>query len=519
MKTQRVFILTLLSLFFIGCTVTAPDEPTPEVTSPPLSQVEPTVQASATMPATSTPPPVLQPSATATVTTAPAVTATATATATEPPPPTETMPSPEPEIVNQSDGRSNLPAISADGQRIAFTSAGALAAGTRGVPDALYLYDRATGTTTLVNRTLSGDISDFRVYGLALSDDGRYVAYYSHDGDLVPGDEFDCGGENNPTSCEDIFIFDSQTQETARVPVGRSMGLGKEYTLALSPDGRYVAYETTVLDWASGQSETVPTLDGQPMRGVMLAPQFADGDRLLAFVSNADNLVPDDNNETYDVFIWQRESGLVERVSVSSEGTEANDTSGALPFHEGVGSALAISADGNLVAFTSLATNLTDEAIAECPDFGGPDRLCYNLYLHDRQTKETRLITSGADGDSQSPSLSGDGRYLTFSTLATNLGQEALPACEVPFPAVVVCGQIYLLDIQSGQLILVSQTDSGNIGNKGSWNPQISAAGSSVAFVSESNNLVPDDTNEVSDIFVFDLDSGQLARASLKSSP
>ncbi len=519
MKIQRVFILTLLSLLFVGCTVTAPDEPTLEATLPSLSQVEPTVQASATMPATSTPSPALQPSATATVTTAPPVTATATATATEPLPPTETIPSPEPEVANQSDGRSNLPAISADGQRIAFTSAGALAANTRGVPDALYLHDRATGITTLVNRTLSGDISDFPVYGLALSGDGRYVAYYSHDGDLVAGDEFDCGGENNPTSCEDIFIFDSQTQETARVPVGRGQGLGKEYTLALSPDGRLVAYETTVLDWVSGQSETVPTLDDQPMRGVMLAPQFADGDRLLAFVSIANNLVPGDNNETYDVFVWDRQTGIVERVSISSEGSEADGASGALPFHEGTGSALAISADGRLVAFTSLASNLTDEAIAQCADYRGFDRLCYNLYLHDRQTGETRLVTSGADGDSQDPSLSGAGRFLAFSTLATNLGQEALPACEVPFPSVVVCGQIYLLDIQTGQLILVSQNIQGQMGNKGSWKPQISADGSSVVFVSESDNLVPDDSNQVSDIFVFDLDSGQLERVSLKSIP
>lgn len=503
MKKHLGFILLLLAFFSIGCTVTAPDEEGLETTMSPTSQASATAQPSATVPATNTPSPV---SPTPTV-----IAPTATATATEPAPP------PEPEVANQSDGRSNLPAVSDDGQHIAFTSDGALAADALGQPDALYLRDQLMGETTLVNRTLEGATSRFPVYGLALSGDGRYVAYYSHEGDLVAGDELDCGIESDPISCEDLFIYDSQSQETIRIPLGRGQGLGKDYTLALSSDGRLVAYGVTVLDWSTGQSETIPTTDGQPVNGEFLAPQFTAGDRLLAFVSSSANLVPDDNNDTHDVFVWDRESGLVERVSVTSEGAEANDVSGALPFHEGTGSALAISADGRYVAFTSLATNLVSEEVAQCVDYRGFNRPCYTLYLHDRQTGQTWPITAGANGDSQDPTLSGDGRYLAFSSLATNLGAEKLPECE--FPAVVSCGQIYLLDNETGQISLVSLNDQGQPGNRGSWQPQLSADGSSLVFVSEATNLVPDDSNEASDIFVFNLGSGLLERASLKSTP
>ena len=175
------------------------------------------------------------------------------------------------------------------------------------------------------------------------------------------------------------------------------------------------------------------------------------------------------------------------------------------------------------MAFASLANNLTSEEVAECADYRGFDRPCYNLYMHDRQTGETQLVTAGANGDSQNPALSGDGRFLAFSSLATNLMEEDLPACEFP-AAIVTCGQIFLLDTQTGQISLVSQNGQGQAGqgqpgNKGSWQSQISADGLSLVFVSESDNLVPGDSNAVSDIFVFVLESGRLERASLKSRP
>ena len=424
-----------------------------------------------------------------------------------------------PAAADQSTGASNLPTISADGQVVAFTSSGWLAPDSQGANEAIYVRDRSNGTTTLVNRTLDGAASEFPVYGLALSANGQVVAYFSHDGRLVADDELDCGIPEDPISCEDLFIYQRADGSTARLALGRGQGLGKDYTVALSADGRLVAHGATVWEWASGQAETAPTVDGQPPVGHTFAPQFGGEGRYLAFISAAANLVPDDTNDAYDVFIWDRQAGTVERVSMASDGSQADDISGALPFHEGIGHALALAADGRFVAFTSLASNLSPEPLAQCDDpFTGAIRPCYPLYLHDRQTGETRALTPQANGDSQSPTLSAAGRWLAFASLATNLTDDSLPACQ--FPAMINCAQIYLLDTAENQLRLVSRASEGNgvtAGNGGSWQVDLSAEGDQAAFVSTASNLVAGDTNDVADIFLFEPASGQVTRVSLKS--
>jgi Tol biopolymer transport system component len=496
MMKRAIPFVFLLVWILAGCTVAEPaSTPAPTMTPPPaLPTVNPTA---------SNPPP--EPSPTLEL----RVTATALPTFTPPPEvdPLDVSPS------DQSEGWSNLPVVSADGQILAFTSSGALDIDSTGARDALYVRDRAAGTTTSINRTLDGRASDFPIYGLALSGDGRLVAYYSHDGNLVEGDEMDCGIADDPVSCEDLFLHDRLSGETIRVPLGRGQGLGGDYTLALSHDGRLVAYGNTVLDWTNGQSETVPTVDDQPPGA--FAPQFAANGRYLAFLSSATNLVPSDENEAYDVFVWDREAGLVERASVASDGAEANDISGALPFHEGIGDALTISEDGRFVAFASLATNLSDDPVNQCADYRGFERTCYNIYLHDRQSGQIQLITVGANGDSQDPSLSADGRFLVFASLATNLVDAELPECESP--ALINCGQIYLFDRETGQITLLSQNSEGQTGTQGSWRSKISADGLTVVFASQADNLVDGDTNQASDIFIYDLESSRLERASLKS--
>ncbi|WP_420641212.1 TolB family protein [Candidatus Leptofilum sp.] len=414
---------------------------------------------------------------------------------------------PEAATPNQSSGTSNQPVISADGSVIAFTSLGALTPGSN--PDwAAYAYDASSNQLELLSIRHDGLPAYDAIYAVALSADGRFAAYYSFDGETTPEDPDICTDGDWSEPCEDLYIYDRQTGEIERIPVGRSSGLGKSYTISLSADGRFVAYEgLQIYDRETGEMLNIFT---EPPNGATFAPVFAaNGD--IAFVSGASNLVPNDVNETFDVFVWEAVTGQISRVSIASDGSESDDVSGAQPLHEGIGDSLTISADGRFVAFTSLGTGLTADELSQCDDYRGFTRTCYAIYLHDRQTGKTRLVING-DGDSAQPSLSADGRYLVFSSMAQNLLPNT-PPCDVP--ALTVCGHIYLLDTQTGELQLLSQSVNGDWGDSGSTHPQISADGRIITFSSDASNLVPNDTNAVSDIFRYDSTTGEMVRVSL----
>src|SRR5205814_1700648 len=120
----------------------------------------------------------------------------------------------------------------------------------------------------------------------------------------------------------------------------------------------------------------------------------------------ATNLVPGDTNGQSDVFVHDRQTRLTERVSVDSAGNQA----------DGESASPALSADGRYVAFSSSATNLVPG------DTNGQS----DVFVHDRQTRITERVSvdsagNQADGESASPALSADGRYVAFSSSATNL--------------------------------------------------------------------------------------------------
>ena len=126
----------------------------------------------------------------------------------------------------------------------------------------------------------------------------------------------------------------------------------------------------------------------------------------MAFNSDASNLVAHDTNEYRDVFVRDRSTEMTERVSVASDGTEAN----------GLSFTPSLSADGRLVAFVSGATNLDAVDHLEFAD----------IFVHNRGSGSTALVTTGADGSpadrsSGLPSVSGDGRYVAFRSFASNL--------------------------------------------------------------------------------------------------
>ena len=412
-------------------------------------------------------------------------------------------------VPNQSTGISIQPIMSADGTVIAFISLGALTPNAD-ADWAAYAREVVADTTELLNVRHDGQPAYDDVYGLALSADGRFAAYYSFDGEITPDDPDLCTDGDWTEPCEDLYVYNRKTGQVERIPVGRPSGLGKSYTIALSADGRYVAYENLqIYDRQTGQMVNI--FGETPNRG-SFAPTFAaNGD--IAFVSTASNLVANDTNDAFDVFVWDAETRQISRVSIASDGSEGNDLSGALPLHEGTGSSIAISGNGRFVAFASLATNLTTINGSQCEDFQGNRRLCYNIYLHDRDTGQTQLMASG-NGDSLQPALSDDGRFLAFASSATNLMPNTPHCANI---ALTACGQIYLLDTQTGDLQAVSKTATGEWGSRGSLAPDISADGRYLTFASEARNLVPGDTNNVGDIFLYDAVTGEIELISLKN--
>src|SRR6185503_11192651 len=128
--------------------------------------------------------------------------------------------------------------------------------------------------------------------------------------------------------------------------------------------------------------------------------------RFVAFFSTATNLVSDDSNSAGDVFVLDRSSGEIQRVSVASGGVEAAGGSSISP---------AISADGRFVAFASSATLVPNESSQ------------VDVFVHDRLTRVTRLVSVASDGQpamvngSEDPAISVDGRYVAFVSFAPNL--------------------------------------------------------------------------------------------------
>lgn len=261
----------------------------------------------------------------------------------------------------EGNGESDAGAISADGRYVAFSSvANNLVAGDGNSDWDVFVRDRTDGTTELVSVDSAGVPANRFSYGAAISADGRMVAFQSDATNLDPRDL---------NVASDIYVHDRQTGKTQCVSVDSSGVVGDAGSLfpSISADGRVVGflsfatnlvpgdtngvYEAFVHDVASGVTERVCVSSaGEPTdTGTSSVALSSDG-RFATFATDADNLVAGDLNHSSDVFVHDRMTGVTERVSVDTTGAEANG-----PSEVTTG---AISADGQCVAFASLATNL-----------------------------------------------------------------------------------------------------------------------------------------------------------------
>ncbi|MHB8793106.1 MAG: TolB family protein [Thermoleophilia bacterium] len=354
---------------------------------------------------------------------------------------------------SQANGGSQGVAISADGRFVVFESwANSLVAGDTNYVTDVFVKDVSSGAVTRVSTDSGGIQGSGDSISPSISADGRYVAFTSWASNLVPEDT-----NGDP----DVFVKDTQTGVTTRVSTSSSGGQAESTLYHNGSNGGTISYNG----------------------------------RFVAFDSYASNLVPGDNN-TWDVFVKDMQTGVTARVSTDSSGAQV----------WGGGQGGSISADGSYVAFGSYASDLVP---------GGTPGI-YDIYRKDTQTGIVTCVSTTSDGarandgSSGGTSVSPNGRYVAFKSYASNLVTGDLATnCSG-----VHCPEIYIKDTQTGQTMRVSNDYStGGQPNGSSLDPSVIDDGR-VAFWSGASNLVPGDTNGKAEVFVWDKNTQATTRIS-----
>ncbi len=312
-----------------------------------------------------------------------------------------------------------------------------------------------------------------------------------------------------------------QTTTLESISSERAPGDQGSYRPALSRDGQFVVFHSMATnlvaqpdtngfsdiychDRLTGETERISMglMDQEP-DGHCLQGSTSDDGRYIAFYSFAANLVPGDTNGTWDGFLWDREASVdpIVRFSVGLGGVEANGASGGIGHMDGYRWP-SLSDDGRYVAFSSKATNLV----------AGLTNGVWQIFVKDMLTGTVTLASPGpagmgGDDDSLMPCLSADGHFVTFQSHATDLGPTDTNGAV----------DVYVYDLFSGTTELASISDSLEQGNANSSWPVISEDGGIVAFQSGASNLVPGDVNGVWDVFTRNRTSGSTDLLSLSS--
>jgi hypothetical protein len=350
------------------------------------------------------------------------------------------------------------PVLSGDGRYLAFFSlATNLVPGDTNGQSDIFVSDQATGTMERVNLTSTGGEATGTSQRPGISSDGRYVAFLSAATNLVPGDTNDK---------IDVFVRDRVLGTTTRVSVS-SQGVQGD------------------LDSAVDTPDRISISD--------------DGD-IVAFSSDATNLVPGDTNMVDDIFVHRRSTGVTTRVNVSTAGQQATGVNG------GVSYGAQLSADGRYVAFTSWASNLV----------AGDANGTQDVFVHDRVTGVTERVSIGAagiEGNGQSGEngfvrISANGQFVLFGSYASNLVPNDTNGT----------ADVFVRDRINSQTERVNVTSSGSQASCCAGPDGISYDGRFIVLTSSAGDLVPGDTNNVADVFVRDRQLGTTIRISVDPS-
>jgi Tol biopolymer transport system component len=344
----------------------------------------------------------------------------------------------------QANGESSRPSISDDGRYVVFdSSANNLVAGDTNFRTDVFLHDRVTGETTLVSQNTSGQQGNDSSFSPVISGNGQFVAFTTNATNLT----------HKPTNGAIVI---------------RNLATGRTKVGSFNLDG-------TAASAAS--------------------PSLSANGRYLAFASFVSGIVADDTNNAFDVFVRDRRLGTTSRVSVDSAGAEAQGGGSFQPALSADGQMVAFaSAATNLVAFDTngaqdifvhnLATAMT-ERVSVASDGTQADRQSNGPGIR--------------GGTTFGPDISADGSRVTFDSIATNLVADDTNTCTYSpggqsFPEPGECPDVFVRDLSAGTTVRVSVSTAGAQANDASTDPAISADGLRVAFFSTAA-LVTDDTN------------------------
>jgi Tol biopolymer transport system component len=393
------------------------------------------------------------------------------------------------------------PSISAEGRFVAFTGADNIVPGDNNGFADVFVRDRLAGTTELVSVGPGGVLGDNHSAHPHITPDGRYVVFLTYATNLVPG-------ITTPHGCVVVRDRWNGTTEIASVSSTGAPGEGPNCLPWISADGRFVAFDSPtgnlvpgdtngdvdvfVRDRLLGTTERVSvSTSGAQVNAECWVASITDDGRYVLFSSESAILASGDNNGTgVDAFIRDRQTSTTVRVSSNAAGVGGDQTSWA---HM-------ITPDGRYVVFDSSATNLVP----------GDNNGVADIFVRDLQLGTIELVSldsAGVQGNGDShwgASISADGRFVVFGSLASNL----VPGDTNGF------ADMFLRDRLNGTTERLSVSTEGAQSNQfssGAWLPPITPDGRFVAFHSYASNLVPGDTDAAVDVFVRDLHASGFA--------
>ncbi len=331
----------------------------------------------------------------------PSSTVRPTATITPDPTKTPAPPSQTPTTALTQSADNNISfaaGMSTEGRFVAFTSYNdrLVPDDTNGMPDA-FVFDRETRTIERVSVTSNGEELPGWTFASSISADGRFVLFTSDSRTMPLFDSNLPGG---------LFLHDRHTGQTELL--GKELGYGMtDYTIMngkISADGRFVIMEVVNIHWSvfllDRQTNVVKRLseapDGDPANGDSTTTAMTPDGRWIAFLSQASNLAPDDDPcsmgerwQCADLFVYDRVNAKLERIPVGFGmclGCPADR--------------LAISADGRWIAYNDM-----------------DDQNRFLVRVYDRQTQQTKTVCADNEGNcsGHTPAISADGRWLAFA--------------------------------------------------------------------------------------------------------
>ena len=381
------------------------------------------------------------------------------------------------------DGYSLHPSLSADGRLVAFSSAtNNFDPNDLGTNQDIFVYDRQTQLIKRLTKN-SGNSTE-----PVISADGKHVAFTSDAANLVSGDT---------NGVSDVFVYDlaSDTIERVSVADDESQATGASKMPDLSGDGKFVVWASAAANLVSGDTNgkldvfvrdrvnqttvriSVSTAGAQS-DGDSIEPQISDDGAVFAFQSQGTQLIDGvtDPNAVDDIFV--RSAGVTRRISRNPNTATDADKYSERP---------ALSGDGKVAAFASLATNLV---LGD--DNGKMDIFVYALAANTIERVSVTSAGGQSDGLSSGPSLNGDGSLVVYDSLALNLAGANNGYINA-----------YLYDRGSKQVFLLNGSDFGGFANASTnYRSVLSNDGKFAAFHTAASNLVVGDYNGVSDVFV-----------------